>query len=153
MADFDENIDESKVTQYLIPANVNARFEFIEGIGWKEFFYLVISLVVGIGIYFLLGLFTVTEQFNLSELPFEETIGIVENKNTKIEGDIVTRKKETIPIIIRVMFLVLPVAGTFLAVRVEPSTGISLISNLRDAKTFRSRQKRYLYKYDSGSEV
>lgn len=153
MVEFEENIEEKKVTQYLIPANVNARFEFIEGIGWKEFIFVVIALAIGVGIYFLLGLFTATEQFKLSELPLAESVGIIEDKFTKIDGDIVTKTREVIPAPIRLILLLIPVAGTFLAVRVDPSTGLSLVSNLRDAKAFRSKQKRYIYKYNSGSEV
>lgn len=152
MFDSFENSEENKITQYLIPANVNARFEFIEGIGWKEFLYIVIALAVGIGFYLLLGLITKTEQFKLSELPVTETIGLIEDKFTKIDGDIVTKTKQVISPPLRVLIMLLPVAATFFAVRVEPSSGLSLISSLRDAKNFRGKQKRYIYKYNSGSE-
>lgn len=152
MLDFVEENEDRKITQYLIPVNVNARFEFIEGIGWKEFFFLTIALGVGILVYFLLGLFTVTEQFKLSELPITETIGIIEDKYTKIDGDIVTKTKEFVAAPLRLLLMLIPVAATFFAVRVEPSTGLSLLSSLRDAKAFRGKQKRYIYKYNSGSE-
>lgn len=41
---------------YLIPKNVGGRFEFFEGFGFKELFYVSIGALLGVGIAYLQGL-------------------------------------------------------------------------------------------------
>jgi hypothetical protein len=43
---------------YIIPKNVKSKFEFFPGFGWKELFISLIFLLVGVGLFFLSGLFT-----------------------------------------------------------------------------------------------
>lgn len=142
-----------KVTYYLVPSNVSAKFEFFEGFGWVEAKYVIVALVIGIFFYFVTGFITKTEQFNMKDLPATQTIGLKEDANTIIDGDIVTKKKEVIPKAVRFFFILVPGAGTFFVVKRDATTGMSLISNLKALKEFNKRQKRYLYKYNSGSGV
>ncbi|APC08589.1 PrgI family mobile element protein [Neomoorella thermoacetica] len=43
---------------YLIPRNVSAKFEFFPGFGWFELASVVAGALVGVGLFFLSGLFT-----------------------------------------------------------------------------------------------
>ncbi|UFJ41350.1 PrgI family protein [Brevibacillus humidisoli] len=43
---------------YLIPKNVNTRFEFRDGVGWKEIVVMLAGVGVGLILFFLLGLFS-----------------------------------------------------------------------------------------------
>lgn len=43
--------------QYLVPRNVNARFTFFEGFGWKELFLCLVGAAVGAVLFLLLSLF------------------------------------------------------------------------------------------------
>lgn len=113
MLDFIETNESKKLTQYLIPANVNIKFEFVEGIGWKEFIFIVASIILSYVLYIIGGLVKVTP-------------------------------------IIRLIVASLIVGATYLFVRVEPSTGFSMVSLLRNKKDFKSKQLLYIYKYNSG---
>ncbi len=153
MYEYDEQEQDIKITHYLVPTNVSTRFEIFEGFGWTEAKYVAIALICGLALYLLTGLFTRTEQFNIKDIPQAETIGLKENKNTKIEGNIVTRKKEVIPKAVRFFFILVPGIGAYIVTKRDPSTGMSLVTNLQAAREFAKKQKRYLFKYNSGSEV
>ena len=56
-----------------------------------------------------------------------------------------------IPAFSRGFAIIIPGAGTFLLVKKDPSTGMSLLKLLNSAKQFQQKQKRYMYKYGSGS--
>lgn len=43
---------------YLIPRNVTAKFEFFPGFGWFELAAMAAGALVGLGLFFLSGLFT-----------------------------------------------------------------------------------------------
>ena len=144
---------DNKTTYYLIPANVTARFEIFPGVGWKEAKYVAIALVIGFLIYAATGMITKTVQYNVKDLPLIETIGLSNDKNTVIDGDIIKRKVEVIPKGIRLLFILILGAGTFFVVKGDPTTGLSLITSLQAIKEFNKRQRRYLYKYNSGGTL
>lgn len=110
---FDDNESESKRTEYLVPANVSAKFEIVPGFGWGELKHVVFSIIVGVLLYFLTGL-------------------------TSMPGPV------------RIIILILPIAGTYLVVKRDPTSGLSLVTNLKALKEFKNKQKRYLFKLDSG---
>ncbi len=144
--------DNNKVTQYLIPANVSTRFEFFEGFGWEELKLVVIALIVGAFFFFNLGFIKKTIEIDPKDITIEQKIGADEekfklNKNGKIE--------KTIPLIptpVRIFCIIIPGALMFFYVKKDPSNGMSLREMLKSAREFKSRQKLYLYKYNSGSE-
>lgn len=43
---------------YLVPKNVKTRFEFFTGFGWKELFITLIGFVIGVALFFIIGLIT-----------------------------------------------------------------------------------------------
>jgi len=43
---------------YQVPKNISARFEFFSGFGWKELFFVLIGLSVGLFVYLILSIFT-----------------------------------------------------------------------------------------------
>jgi hypothetical protein len=153
MFDIDDPNQEKKVTQYLIPANVSTKFEIFEGFGWNEARIVIFALLIGFALYLITGLFTYTVQYKKSELPYTETIGLENKKNVITDGDNVTERKDVIPQAVRFFFIILPAAGAYFVVKRDPSTGMSLISMIQASREFSKKQKRYLYKYDSGMEV
>lgn len=54
---------------YLVPKNVGARFEFIEGFGIKELIYCAIGGLFGLGITFVISIFTAS-FFKFLPIPF-----------------------------------------------------------------------------------
>lgn len=42
---------DKKTTQYLVPANVSAKFEFFSGFGWYEFKIVAIACLIGLLIF------------------------------------------------------------------------------------------------------
>lgn len=127
--------EESKVTQYLIPANVATRFEFFPGFGWYEFFIVAASLALGTLVYFILGIPSKVVHVNATLLQ-EAT-----NKRVSI-----------IPTMVRVFFVIIPSAAAFFLVKRDPNNNMSLLYLLKGAKEFKQSQKKYLYVYKSGSE-
>jgi hypothetical protein len=150
---FDIDEQDKAVTHYLVPANVSTKFEIFEGFGWEEAKNVVIALAFGFLLYLVSGLITKTETVNIKDLSPTETIGLKEDANTKINGDIITKKVNIVPMAVRFFFIIIPGGGVYFAVKRDPSTGMSLITNLKAAKEFNKKQKRYLYKYDSGTEI
>ena len=104
-------------------------------------------------IFYLSGLLVKYEVYDMNLLPANETIGLVNDENTTIEDDIVTKKVNIIPNGIRYLILALPTIAAYFCVKRDRSTGMSLIDNLINMRDFNKKQKRYLYKYRSGSEV
>jgi hypothetical protein len=97
---------------YLIPKNVGGRFEFMEGFGIKELIYCAIGTLIGLGLTYVLGIFT-EKVWRYIPVP---------------------------------MFAYI----TFLAVRVDPRLGKSILDNFNDMKSFNSKPKRYDYVYGEG---
>lgn len=141
--------EDRKITEYLIPANVTARFEFFEGFGWYEFKLVSIACLIGLVIFFSLGIFKKTVYIDLNGMQIE----VNSDENIKFIQEGITETK--IPIIsaaIRSFAIIIPGAGTFFLVKKEPSSGRSTIDTLRYLKEFKNKQNTYLYKYNSGSE-
>lgn len=142
--------NENKVTQYLIPANVSTKFEIFSGFGWSEVAYVVIAIIIGVIIFFLTGTINMTVQKNINDLSVMEQMEIQEDNSVKIEGDIVTMKKQVLPSPVRFFFIIIPTAITFFVVRRDPLTGMSLKTSIKSAREFHAKQKRYLFQCDSG---
>lgn len=144
--------ENSNVTYYLIPANVSAEFEFFEGFGWKELKYVGFALLLGALLFFLSGLIVSTERVEKDKLSIEKTIGLKNDSNTIIQGNFVIYKKEVVPLPARIFMVLIPTAAAFFFVRRDPATKTSLIATVRYSRNFSKKQKRYLYKYGSGTE-
>ena len=147
----DEN--DSKITQYLVPANVSTRFEFIPGFGWNEFYIVVAALLIGVMLFGLTGLITKTELIDPVNLPYEKTIGLDMEKLPKTNDGMLIVKKSVIPAAIRFFFIVVPGAGAFFMIKKEPNSGFSLYTIWKNAKEFNKKQKRYLYKSSSDGVI
>ncbi|MBU3173283.1 hypothetical protein [Clostridium estertheticum] len=135
----------SRITEYLIPSNVTTRFEFFPGFGWYEFKIVVFACAIGAVIYFILGLPTKTVQINISVEQALGAIGSAVQPNEK--------KVSIIPILFRIFAILIPGIGSFVVVKRNPSTGMSLMALIKSANEFKKKQKRYIYKYKSGSEA
>lgn len=95
---------------YIIPKNVKSKFEFFPGFGWKELFLSLLFFLVGIGIYFFMGLFT-KSMFR--------------------------------------MVVVALITGTgALFVMEDPRTGTSFLSFITNYKKYKSRPRRYQYRFN-----
>lgn len=142
----------NKVRQYLIPANVSARFEFFDGFGWYEFKIVLIACLIGASFFFGLGLLKKTIYVDMNGIPVNMT---EENENglSMNEKEIIERKISLISPAIRLFAIIIPGTGAFFLVKREPSTGRSGIDTLICLKEFKKKQNTYLYKYNSGSEV
>jgi hypothetical protein len=133
--------------QYFVPPNVSARFEIIDGFGFKELFICIIVLAIGLCINYISGFIVNTQTINIEELSYEEKL------NLDIEDgiEVVTIKNPVIPTPVRVIiFLALPTFLAFLIVRKNPITGICISDMIKARNEFNKKQKRYLYKYESG---
>lgn len=138
--------EEIKVTQYLVPANVTTRFEFFPGIGWYELRIIGISLVIGVLLFLVSGL--------PKKTIYVDPNGILLKTNAVSQQVKATPKRSPIiPTPIRLLLILIPGAGSFFLVKRDPSTNMSVMVTLRSAKEFKSKQRRYLYRYGSGSEV
>lgn len=140
---------EQKVTQYSVPTNVSTKYEFFPGFGWYELKIVSIALVIGAVVFFITGLFTKTVNKDINEIPLEMKIGLEEIEQNK-EGQIKQTIK-VIPMVVRIIFLIIPTIITFFAVKRE-SDNTSLINIVKSAILFNKKQKLYIYKYNSGSE-
>ncbi|MGE4282321.1 MAG: hypothetical protein AB7G87_01230 [Clostridia bacterium] len=139
------DVDEKKVTQYLVPANVSARFEFFVGFGWRELFIVLIALAAGMVLFFGLGIFKEIIYVDVWGKAVEVTEGMsLENLTEK--------KVSIIPTVIRFFFIIIPGLAAFFLVKREPSSGMSLLDTVKSLRDFNKKQKRYLYKYGSGQE-
>lgn len=138
--------EDKKVTEYLIPANVSAKFEFFEGFGWYELKIVVIACLIGVVFYCALGTFKKTIYVDSNN---DEVVEVTSNTTS---SNIVKERVSVIPSFVRLMAVVIPGAIAFLLVKKDPSSGMSLMFMVRSSKEFHNKQKRYLYKYNSGSE-
>lgn len=144
---------ESKITQYLVPSNVSTRFEFFPGFGWYEFKIVLIALAIGASIFFVLGLFTKTIYVDANNIPIEMTIGADGNEMLPNVDGMIEKKVPLINMLIRLLMVVIPGTSAFFLVKRDPSSNMSLLTNWNSAKEFKKRQRLYIYKYNSGSEV
>lgn len=144
--------NESKGTQYLVPTNVSARFEIFEGIGFSELRIIAITLVAGAVLYFMFGFLQVTKHLDIKEMSYSDTAKIkVEALPKDSEGlTLVNRPLLSSPVRV-FLFIFIPGAVSFFALRREPSSGLNLIGLIKVSNDFRKSQKRYYYVY--GSEV
>lgn len=147
----DEN--ESKTTQYLVPANVSAQFEFFPGFGWPEFYMVAAALVIGVILFFLTGLISSTSIVDPANLPYEQTIGLNMEKLPKTEEGLLIIKTPIIPAAIRLFFILIPGFGTFFFVKKEPTSGFSLQTVWKSSREFHKKQKRYEYKSSSDGVI
>jgi len=139
----DEQQEDQRAIQYLIPSNVSTKFEFIPGFGWYEFKIVFITCVIGILLYSGLGLVQKTIYVNAINQPVSEKISS--------EG-LAEKKVPLIPAMARIFAIIIPGVSSFLLVKREPSNGMSLLYTVRSASKFKKNQRLYLYKYGSGTE-
>lgn len=137
--------NEEKSTQFLIPANVSAKYEIFKGISFKELKLIMIAGVVGVALFMFTGIFqrTVYEAPNNIIMTGETEL----NENGQIEIS-----KPVVELPLRAMCLFLPVVGMFFAVRKEEATGLSILDSIISFQKFKKTQNKYLYKYKSGTE-
>lgn len=134
-----------EVTQYLVPSNVSTRFEFFPGFGWGEFKIVLISCSIGAILFFLLGLIKKTVYIDINNIGAE--IISKTNKDGYTEKVI-----PYIPSIYRSILIFFPGVTAFFMTKRDPSNGMSLSYTIKSIKEFNSKQKLYLYKYNSGTE-
>ncbi len=99
---------------YLIPRNVTQKFEFFPGFGWIELFLTLAGLIIGLGLFFIAGIFTRTFARSLLVI-FFTAIGFIISKG-------------------------------------DPRTGKTVLSLVQDAKTWKTRQRRFLYYFGTGGD-
>jgi len=140
----DEQQEDQRAIQYLIPSNVSTKFEFFPGFGWYEFKIVFIACVIGILIYTGLGLVGKTTYVNTTNAP----------NGAKLDRErLMEEKVPAIPAMARIFAVIIPGAGSFLLVKRDPSNGMSLLYTIKSASEFKKNQRLYLYKYGSGTEV
>ncbi len=136
---------EKNSIQFFVPPNVSARFEIIEGFGVRELIICIITIAIGLLLTFATNFITTKQTIKVEELSAEERLEIEEG----IEE--ITKSTPIIPTPVRVIvFIAFPTAVTFLIVRKNPITGMSVSELIKGRNQFCKRQKRYLYKYNSG---
>lgn len=141
-----EEQQEQRVTQYLIPSNVATRFEFFDGFGWYELKIVSMALLIGAIIFFILGLPKKTVNVDSNAISFEESIS-----TNSGEVEQITERVPKIPTPIRTIIFLVPGMGAFFIVKKDPSSGMSLMITIKSSNAFNKKQKRYLYKYGSGT--
>lgn len=140
-----EENNENNSLKYFVPPNVSARFEIIEGFGIKELIVCSIALLIGVFLTFTTGLIATRKTIKVEDLAQEKRVGI------EAELKEITESTPIIPMPIRVIFFIaIPTAGVFAVVRKNPITGMSIEELIKGRNEYKKRQKRYLYKYDSG---
>lgn len=140
-----EENNENNSLKYFVPPNVSARFEIIEGFGIKELIVCSIALLIGVFLTFTTGLIATRKIIKVEDLAQEKRVGI------EAELKEITESTPIIPMPIRVIFFIaIPTAGAFAVVRKNPITGMSIEELIKGRNEYKKRQKRYLYKYDSG---
>lgn len=138
---------EIKVTEYLVPANVSTKFEFFPGFGWNELKYVGISLLVGVLIFFLLGIPKKNIDVDVNGMKLIEIEGV------EIPKEEITQKQvPSIPVAPRILPIIGLGAISYFLVKRDASTGMSLIYMVKARKAFSKNQKRYMYIYNSGTE-
>lgn len=154
--------NESKVTQYLVPSNVSTRFEFIPGFGWYEFRVVLTALAIGSILFFLLGLFPKEIYVDDFDRQIDVTVNVngetvtVDDEGVETLIDISTLRTESVPainMIIRILFIIIPGVGAYFLVKKDPSNNMSLMYNWKSSIEYKQKQRLYIYKYNSGSEV
>lgn len=142
---------EIPVTHYLVPANVSAKFEFFEGFGWYEFKIVLMTALVGLAFYFMLGIFQKTIYIDANNIPPAMLIGASEEELTPNEDGYIVKYEDSVPGIVRLLFIIIPSVAAFYLVKRDPTSGLCAISTLKHLKAFKNKQKLYLYKYNSGT--
>lgn len=140
---------EKLITQYLVPANVSAKFEFFSGFGWCELKIVILACIVGFMFFYGLGFLKksvyieiVTDEVNVGNITYNNEIPSDKEGYRKLKVDL-------IPPAFRLLFILIPGAGAFFLVKRDPISGMSLISMTKGAAAFKKKQKLFLYKYNS----
>lgn len=137
---------EKETTYYQVPTNVSTRFEFLPGFGWYELKFVLIAVAIGSIFTFLLGLPSKTvmldSYYNVLDMSIEANKALVH----------VQEQRPIIPPFFQYLPTLIFGAMTYLFVKVEPSTGRSTWTMLKSLLDFKKKQKRYIYKYKSGTE-
>lgn len=128
---------------YLIPANVSARFEFIDGFGWRELILTALGILLGFMLYTATGVFKKTVEVEPKAIHMNEKI----NENGMIE-----KKVYIIPLPIRLFLLLICAFGSFTLVKKDPRMNMSVYEILLTGFEFGKKQKKYLYEYRSGGD-
>lgn len=127
-------MEEKKVTEYMLPQNITAKFEFIRGtgIGIKEAFKIAIGLIIGVVFFALLSIPTeLTEQTNI----FGEVMG--------------TAPTPTVPLMIRLIAVAIP---TFIQVFRYSNVGNNKTGGYIIKVLLRFYTENRYYKYKKGSQ-
>lgn len=131
--------ENDKIIQYIVPSNVSARFEFFNGFGFYELRIVLTACAIGVVIFFLLG-------------TFKKPVPADPNTTNKISIEMQKKEEPVIPDLIRTLFIIVPTISAFFLVKKEPTSGQSLLIIVKAMRIYKKRQKRYLYKYNSGTE-
>lgn len=137
------------LNQYLVPVNVNARFEFFSGFGFKELIVVVVVFLISVGLFGLLGIPKKTEYIDSTELEEIQYEEYKEKYNLNEEGFF----EKKVPIISEVIrfFIGLFLVGISIAVvKRDPHNNMSLLFLIKSWKEYKGKQKLYLYKHNSG---
>lgn len=137
---------EKKITEYLVPTNVTSRFEFTQGFGWPELKVVLIALLIGLLIYFILGLpqKTIYVDSNGFSVNIEESY---EGEQYNYTREISEERVSFINPVVRFFGIIIPTVFAFFLVKKEASSNRSLWDNWKSMQEFKKRQKRYSYKY------
>ena len=145
------NIDSSSQTnefEFIIPANVNTRYEVFPGFGYKETAFLGLAVAVGLAFFFILGLFKTSQDIKKEDLKLEYTIGLSQEE---LDKPYVTIKKDVISMPIRLIVACTPSILVILLFKTDSTSSLSFYKQLSYKRKFTSGQTRYLYKYESGA--
>lgn len=138
--------EEKQDFKYLIPANVSARFEFIEGFGFNELIKVVAVFLISLVIYYLLGM---PKEMAYTDPYGSELINVT--KEMILSGSAIEREIPKVRMIWRLLSVLIPTALTFTLIK-KDGNGLSAIDFIKKFKKFKRAQKRYSYIYNSGSE-
>ena len=143
----DDLDDKQQVTQYLIPANVNARFELFPGFGWAEMKIVIAALVIGGILFYGLGLIKKTTILDPKIAPISQTMGAKPDTDGMIH-----KTTPLIPSAFRIFAIILPATAAFFFVKKDPSNNMSIMIQWKSRQELMKKQRVYMYKYNSGSE-
>lgn len=145
-----QNVEKDEGLNYIIPANVNTKFEVFPGIGYKELAYLLAATAIGVMIFLLLGVFKTTEIIKRENVDPMMLIGLTEEELLKPE---ITITKDVISAPIRLFACATFPLFVYFLFKTDPNTNISFYKQLSYKRIFTQNQRRYLYKLNSGSGV
>lgn len=110
---------------YMIPVNVNSRFEFFTGFGIKELVFSLIGFAIG-GILALI-------------------IGLILSPFVAIE-----KVSEITKTVIQIILIIIPTGIMFFGSKKNPRTGFSPFDFIKQRKIYFKQQNKYFYVFGSG---